>query len=208
MTIVYIVRHCQSHANLKKQYSSKADEDLGLSKVGLVQAQEVGQYFKGKKIDMIVVSPFKRTLQTAQAIQKQTKAQLIESVALRELDCGEWEGKTEDEILKNFPEAWRGWHYDPQNNPIPNGETLLDVQVRALGEFESVVKKNKDKAIVFVTHYCIFNVLMCSLLASLANFRSFDTSNGTVAEIALNNVPRLRSYFSPVKTVGTIESHP
>ncbi|MGV8085013.1 MAG: histidine phosphatase family protein [Candidatus Bilamarchaeum sp.] len=208
ITTVYIVRHCQSIANSKRLYNSKAEADEGLSDIGLLQAEYVGQHFASKKIDLIVTSPFKRTVQTSKAIEKYTKAKIIPTAALRELDCGEWDGETEDKILEKFPEAWRGWHYDPQNNPIPGGESLIEVQVRALSEFESVVKKNPGKSIVFVTHYCVFNVLMCSLLASLANFRSFDTSNGSIAEIRLNNVPRLQSYFCPVKSINTIESHP
>ena len=208
ITTIYLVRHCQSIANSKRLYNSKKHQDEGLSAVGLIHAQEVGESFKGKKVDLIISSPFKRTIQTAEAIKKYTNAPITISEALRELDCGAWDGKSEPEILEKFPEAWRGWHYDPQNNPIPDGESLLDVQVRALSEFEAVVKKNPGKKIVFVTHYCVVNVLMCSLLASLANFRSFDTANGAVAEIGLNNVPRLHSYFCPVKTNGVIESHP
>lgn len=208
ITTVYLVRHCQSIANSKRKYNSKAQDDLGLSEIGLLQAESVGRYFAGKKIDLIVTSPFKRTLQTTDAIRKYANAVVIRSDALRELDCGEWDGETEEKILEKFPEAWRGWHFDPQNNPIPGGESLIEVQVRALTEFESMVKKNPGKTIVFVTHYCVFNVLMCSLLASLANFRSFDTSNGSIAQISLNNVPRLKGYFCPVESINTIESHP
>ncbi|MBI5046385.1 histidine phosphatase family protein, partial [Candidatus Micrarchaeota archaeon] len=78
--------------------------------------------------------------------------------------------------------------------PIPLGETLFDVQARALPEFEKIVKKHKGQTIVIVTHYCVLNVLICALIASLANFRSFDSGTGTVAELELNNVPRLKSY--------------
>ncbi|MFH1520363.1 MAG: histidine phosphatase family protein [Candidatus Micrarchaeota archaeon] len=197
-TKVYIIRHCQSKANSKRQYSCSIKDDDGLSDLGKTQARELAGFFSGIKIKKIYASPFLRTRQTADAIARYIKTEIDVDESFRELDCGEWDGKTEDEIREKFPDEWKGWHYDPQNNPIPKGESLLEIGTRVLPRFHHIIREHKDENIIIVTHYCVFNVIMCSLFSSLANFRSFDTANGTVAEIVMENVPRLKEYTSSV----------
>ena len=194
MTIVYIVRHCQSLASARRMYNCTVRDDLGLSDAGKSQAWELANYFSSRPVSRIYSSPFLRTRQTAAEIAKTTRAEIEIVDELRELDCGQWSGRSEDEIREKFPEAWKGWHFDPQNNPMPGGESLLSVQARVLPKFESLVKKHEGECIMIVTHYCVMNVLLCSLVSSLGNFRSFASKNGTVAEVSMENVPRLLGY--------------
>ena len=194
MTIVYIVRHCQSLANAKRTYNCTVEDDEGLSEFGKKQAWELANYFSSRPVSRIYSSPFLRTRQTSAEISKTTKAEIEIIDEFRELDCGDWSQRTEPDIIREFPDAWKGWHHDPQNNPIPGGESLLHVQARVLPKFEKITKQHRGDCIMIVTHYCVMNVLLCSLVSSLGNFRSFQTKNGTVAEISMENVPRLLSY--------------
>lgn len=200
VTKIYVIRHCESKANAKRQYSCSIKDDEGLSDLGKIQARELAGFFSGIDIKKIYASPFLRTRQTADAIARYIKTEMDIDENFRELDCGEWNGKTEDEIKEKFPNEWNGWHYDPQNNPIPKGESLFEIEARVLPQFQRIIKEHNNENVAIVTHYCIFNVLMCSLFSSLANFRCFDTTNGSVAEIAMENVPRLKRYISPIKT--------
>ncbi|MEW6721701.1 MAG: histidine phosphatase family protein [Candidatus Micrarchaeota archaeon] len=193
-TTVYLMRHCQSVANAERRYNCTIGEDRGLSDEGKRQARRVSRFFIGRRIGAIYSSPFPRTMQTAGAVSEAAGAGVETLESFGELDCGEWDGRTESEIQSLFPDAWKGWHYDPQNNPIPGGESLLDVQTRVLPDFRKLVKRHENGSIAIVTHYCVFNVIICSLVSSLASFRSFDTGNGTIAEITMDNVPRLRFY--------------
>jgi broad specificity phosphatase PhoE len=190
---VYLVRHCQSVANTLRRYNSTISEDEGLSRLGKLQAAALADFFSGIS-PKVYSSPFPRARETAQAIAGNSKPVIVDG--FRELGCGQWDGRTEAEIRTGYPQAWEGWRKDPQGNPIPGGETLRDVQARASPEFERIVKEGGTAAIV--THYCVFNVLLCSLISSMADFRCFDTQNGTVAEIAMENVPRLRKFVCPV----------
>ncbi|HSB47423.1 MAG TPA: histidine phosphatase family protein [Candidatus Bilamarchaeum sp.] len=194
MTTVYIIRHAQSVANEEGYYNCVVKEDQGLTALGKKQAWELANQFSARPLSRIYVSPFLRTRQTAAELSKTTKAELEIVDEFRELDCGAWSGRGEEYIRKNFEDAWKGWHYDPQNNPIPGGETLLEVQARALPKFEKILKKHSGESIAIVTHYCVMNVLLCSLVSSLGNFRSFKSRNCAVAEIAMENVPKLISF--------------
>lgn len=193
---IYIVRHCQSIANSERRYNSTLEEDQGLSISGFEQAKKVGKFFNGITVAKIYSSPFLRTIQTAKEISKINGAEIEKIQSFKELDCGLWNKHTETEILQKYPDAWKGWHYDPQNNPIPGGESLMGVAVRVLPDFEALAKKHKKENFCIVTHYCVMNVLLGSLVSSLANFRSYDSGNGAIAEIEYENVPRLKRYIS------------
>lgn len=194
MTLVYIVRHCQSVANAAKTYNCRVKDDQGLSEEGKRQAWALANQFSSRPLAKIYSSPFLRARQTAAEISKTTRAEIEIADAFRELDCGQWDMKSEAEIRQKFPEEWKGWHSDPQNNPMPGGETLLSVQARALPEFQRIVKRHEGGCIALVTHYCVMNVLLCSLVSSLGNFRCFVSKNGTVAEVSMENVPRLLGF--------------
>ncbi len=196
-TTVYLIRHCQSIANVKRMYNCKIGQDEGLSENGKKQAKKLAAFFRKIRLSAIYSSPFPRAMQTASEIAQHAGAKVETVEEFIEHRCGEWDGKSEDEIMKLYPKAWEGWHTDPQNHPIPKGETLLAIQSRALPKFEELVEKNRGETIAIVTHYCVFNVIICSLLSSLANFRCFDTENGTVAEIKMENVPRLM-FYAPI----------
>ncbi|MBI5227426.1 histidine phosphatase family protein [Candidatus Micrarchaeota archaeon] len=197
MGIIYIIRHAQSIANKKRIYNSNLNKDEGLSDLGKKQLKALVKLFKSKRtmrISVIYSSPFPRAIRTAQAIAKATGSKMEITESFRELDCGGWDGKTEKEIMEKFPEAWSGWHNDPENNPIPGGESLFEVQARVMPEFLKIAKRHNDGQIIIVTHYCVLNVILCSLISSLGNFRCFDSGNATIAKLKMNNVPRLEGY--------------
>jgi probable phosphoglycerate mutase len=195
MSYLYLIRHCQSIANVKRIYNGEIEEDEGLSPHGIKQAETLGKYFEDKEISLIIASPFKRTRQTADFISRYAPRAKVEfDHSIREHECGKWNGKKETEIKKKFPMEWAGWRFDPQNNPIPEGESLFDIQSRALPTIQRTVTKNKGKNIAVVTHYCIFNVILCSLISNISNFRCFDTQNAMVAKLEVENVPRLLEY--------------
>lgn len=102
--------------------------DLPLSRSGQAQAADLGRYFadQGIRPDLILVSPLKRTQQTADALiaaQPDLPAWQIEP-RLNELDYGPDEGLPEDEVVARLGadalEAWDryaqvpdGWRIDP-----------------------------------------------------------------------------------------------
>jgi broad specificity phosphatase PhoE len=195
---IFLIRHCQSFANAERRYNSREEGDKGLTHLGKLQAQYLSRYIVGKKIKKIYHSPFPRAVITANVLAKATHCTAEPMDEFREHWSGEWDGKTELEIVARYPDAWRGWHQDPQNNPMPGGETLLELQARSIPAVQQIVRRHIEENVAIVTHYCVFNVILCSLVSSLANFRCFDTRNATVAEISMDNIPRLKFYGAPL----------
>lgn len=67
MQTVYYVRHGESEGNVAG-VTSGAEHDCDLTDEGRRQARQAGQDLKDKHIDLIVCSPMKRTIETAQLI--------------------------------------------------------------------------------------------------------------------------------------------
>ena len=63
---ILLVRHGQTEWNLLTKVQGKADVEL--NEQGIKQAEETRNYLKNEKIDLILCSPLKRTMQTAEII--------------------------------------------------------------------------------------------------------------------------------------------
>ena len=191
---LYLVRHAKSIANDKRIYNSDINLDNGLSKAGLKQAEHIGEYFRNTPIDVLFSSPFKRAMQTAEQIINATKTKIKIEEAFKEVNVGDWAELDELTIKKKYPKQWALWKADPFNYPIPNGESVQDVYDRINPAFDRISNEYKNKRVLIVTHYFVFNTLLCSLMGDLKQVRFFDTSNGTIAKINFENRARLEEF--------------
>ena len=115
---IYLIRHAQSAFNAVHD-PLKPDPmifDAPITKLGEVQAQQARRQIEKNDIKTVIVSPFKRTLQTAQLIFGNRLPFQI-SADVREQLCNSCDiGSTPNELSKIFPhfdfghldECW--WH--------------------------------------------------------------------------------------------------
>lgn len=86
-----LVRHGQTDLNTKRVYQGRGS-DIDLNEVGLEQARKTAEFLKNEKIDLIISSPLKRALQTAQIINKYHNIDIKTIDKITERDFGEFEG--------------------------------------------------------------------------------------------------------------------
>lgn len=65
---ILLTRHGQTEWNLLKKVQGKAD--IELNEKGIKQAEETRDSLKNEKIDLILCSPLKRAIQTAEIINQ------------------------------------------------------------------------------------------------------------------------------------------
>ena len=87
---IYLVRHRQVNHNLRRIYS-REDEDL--NETGISEAYELKENISNISYDVIISSPLKRAVQTANIINKYNKEIIIDE-RLRERDPGSLSGKS------------------------------------------------------------------------------------------------------------------
>lgn len=103
MKTVYFVRHAQSQANVDGLMAG-SEFETPLTKDGENQAKEAGEYLKNKGIEVIVCSPMKRTVKTAQIIAKEIgydAKKIVTNPLLTERGLGYYSGKPFEEFLND-----------------------------------------------------------------------------------------------------------
>jgi isoleucyl-tRNA synthetase/phosphohistidine phosphatase SixA len=154
-TRVTVLRHGESEGNLIPIYQGK-NPGTNLTANGKDQAASTGESLSTEKVTHIYYSPLARTKQTAEIIAKKTGAILIEDDRLREIEFGEYEGKTIDFSDLTFVKARRA--HKLENNQVesiyhfPGMETWSHVQARMSAFLNEMLPKHRGDHVIVVTH--------------------------------------------------------
>ena len=127
-SVIYLVRHGETRANQERRYEGRGDGDL--TEKGLSQAQNAAIALAGSGTRAVYCSPRRRAVQTAQVIAHRLGIAPVILDGLAEVDFGEWEGLTYEEISLRDPERLQRWLADPLNGRPPGGESLSEMWSR------------------------------------------------------------------------------
>jgi len=146
-TMVFLVRHGATAWNLEKRAQGHAD--IELNDEGRRQAIHVANELTHEQIDAVYASDLKRARDTGTAIAAAHGLEVQTDPDFREIDQGDWEGLTTEEIRGRWPDLWGpNRHY----NTRPGGESPLQVRTRALAALARVVEAHPGGRIVVVSH--------------------------------------------------------
>ena len=87
----------------------------------------------------IVSSPLARCAAFARQLSEQRDIPLSLDERLRELDFGEWEGRTAAELMVSASDALTRFWRDPLAHPPPGGETIQALQARVLAAWREII---------------------------------------------------------------------
>lgn len=141
---ILITRHGQTEWNVLKKVQGKAD--IELNENGINQAVLTAKNLRNEKIDLIISSPLKRALQTAQIINQSKNIPIIIDERISERDFGEFEGKETKNF--NFEEFWSY----KVNKKYEKAENIKDFFDRIYKFLDETKEKYKNKRILIVTH--------------------------------------------------------
>ncbi len=137
--------------------------DIGLSVAGRAQAVALGGRIGAERFDRIVCSPLLRARQTAAAIAGDRPVELDDRLA--EMDYGDWEGLTYQQIEAVDADLRRRWIDDPASLACPGGESGNDVAARAGSFLEdllawSATGGSGERVVLAVAHATLNRVLL------------------------------------------------
>ncbi len=167
---LYVVRHGETLENANNCLVGRINSSL--TENGIEQAKKISNYFKNKKIDIIVSSPLDRCKQTAQIISN-NMIPIIYSDSLLGRNHGEFTGRPKESI--NFDEYW---NYN-KNIQYKSAESVKDLYNRVAKLIEDIKEKYYDKTLIIVTHSGIMRVLYYY-------FKGIP-DNGILSEITIKN---------------------
>lgn len=160
---IYLVRHGQTLWNQQSRLQGILDSPL--TQEGILQAEKTASLLF-QAIDNpieVLTSPLGRALQTAHIISKAFGVNPLIFPDLREIDLGQWNGKTYEEINEVWPTELARWRKDFFITPPPANETLADLSVRMSLFLDELKQMNPQKTYIVVSHKVASAVLITLL---------------------------------------------
>ena len=140
MTKIIFVRHGQTEWNVLGRYQGQTD--IALSPLGIEQAEKLAAHFPVDKVEA-VYEP---------------------RPELRELNFGDWEGLTYDEIVAKWPDALNNFFQHPDVLEIPHGESFPKLRERALDAVEKIVACHPNQTVAVFAHGAILRTILTAAL--------------------------------------------
>ena len=145
---IFLLRHgTPQRKDSQRRYIGLTD--IKLSENGRREAEAAGLWLKDKAIKKVYVSPLIRALETAKIVANFAglSAPII-AQDLREINLGEWEEKTINEIRENYTQQFeeRGRH--SWDFRITGGETFHEAHERFSGFLTSALASTKGNILL------------------------------------------------------------
>lgn len=159
----YCMRHAETEANEKDVFIG-GWTDIPLTEKGKEQARKAGRYFKsiGVTLDTIYYSPMIRCYETAREISSIVGGQMIPDERIKELDYGDWEGLSRNEIESRYAEEYKRYCTDMSSQPTGSTESANDVAERVTGFLHELIVSHATmgKQVLVVTHKTAGRILL------------------------------------------------
>ncbi len=153
-----LIRHALTDWNASGRFQGVADVEL--NREGQEQAKRLAAYVARLEPDAEVYSsPLKRAVETATIAFPGRELRL--DPRLKEIDFGEFEGKTQAE--NEAHPAWATWYGDPYERRAPGGESYAMLRERAVAWMDEVVASGAPH-VVAVTHSGTIQMLLAHVL--------------------------------------------
>lgn len=152
VTKLYLVRHAEAEGNAREFFQGNIDTML--TDKGLSQLDCLAERFAEIPLDALWFSPFRRTQLTAEAVNRFHGLPMIPEYELREINGGEWEGRTWAELPSVFPESYRQWTEHMAAFEAPSGDTMREVWTRMIEVMTRIAEENAGKTAAVVSHGC------------------------------------------------------
>jgi broad specificity phosphatase PhoE len=185
-----LVRHGETDTNKAGLALGRADVEL--NEHGRWQAQRLAISLKDQPIDAIYSSPLQRARATAEPIASSHGLEVQVDEGLIEMDVGEMEGLTFQQVRERYPDFLQLWlGGQAAYEPMPGGERLLDVQERAWQAIDRIRHRQDQGTVAAVTHNFVILTLLCRVLGlELADFRRLrhSTAAKSVLEVGPDRI--------------------
>lgn len=181
-----LVRHCETRWNEQRRIQG-GRTNVGLSALGKKQVDKLARFLSSYKVDVVVSSPLKRALVTAEAVARHHGLAVEVRDGLREIDVGELEGAALSSLNTSFStlllELWNGG-----SERLPGGESFTDLQLRSWAAVEPLLSQHRDGTAVLISHYFVtLAVLFKALGFPVSYLTRFKVDLGGMTTVEFRN---------------------
>lgn len=203
---VYFIRHGETIAQTRGLFSGKSD--LPLTENGRKQASALSLRSDLSEIRTCISSPLSRCRETASIVFRGSRVVFDEDLA--EIDFGDWEMKTWQEISEKYPEKAEKWSRQEDDFCFPQGESVkafFERIKRVAGKIVEYALSDENHTIAVFAHGGVIKSLICRWLgippekhfhfaADIASVSCMNISEGFGYLLFLNDTSHLQTVYS------------
>jgi probable phosphoglycerate mutase len=183
MTVFHLLRHGE-HGLLGRVLAGRMP-GVGLTERGRAEIAAVAERLAGEPIAAIYASPLQRTRESAEIVAARLQLPIEFRDDVIELDFGEWTGATFDAIRAD--PRWEAWRTQRSIATIPGGESMRQVQRRAVDALIDINGRHPHQTVVVVSHGDVIrSAMLYALGMPLQSYNSIEISQGGVSTIRLD----------------------
>jgi probable phosphomutase (TIGR03848 family) len=197
MARIVLLRHAHSVANEKNLLAGRT-AGISLSKTGKEQAKDLINRLGNIHFDEVAISPLQRCRETIDPWLHTTgtKSRIVVDDSISEVDYGNWSGKTLASLRRKA--QWKVVQDFPSQMIFPEGESLLEMQGRALSGFYRLNAVKGKGPRLLVSHGDVIKSIVAHclgmhldqfqrLVIEPASLTIIDTDSGTSRLIRFND---------------------
>lgn len=158
MLNLYITRHGETIWN--KEGRLQGWKNSPLTEKGVMQGKMLKKAVSEYGITRIYSSPSERAALTAGFASEGLEIPVIFMDELKEMNMGDWEGRTLEEIQNEETENFENYWTDPFKFKKNTGEDFSDILKRARKAIDRIISENRDTNVLIVTHGVTLKALM------------------------------------------------
>ena len=157
---VLLIRH--AHSTMAGRFCGHSDPPL--SDTGQKQLCQIAEHLERWPIAKVYTSDLKRAHATAAAIAARRSVPLVVRAGLREINFGEWEGRSWEEIEATASAAATSWLNHYPRRAAPGGQSLKQYRLQVEAELRGILKELDQDRIAIVTHAGFIRAALVNIL--------------------------------------------
>lgn len=184
MTTFFLIRHAAN--DMTERRIAGRMPGVHLNAEGLAQAGRLAERLAKTPLSAIYSSPLERTRETAAPIAERLGIPVRLCDDISEIDYGEWTGLEFRKLAEL--DRWRQYNLFRSGTRIPQGELMLEAQMRTVIAMEHLRRLHAGESIALVTHGDIIKAALAHYAGiPLDLFQRIEVSCASVSVVAVED---------------------
>lgn len=189
MTLLLLIRHGVTDATGVRLGGWKPG--IHLTEEGRMQADAVAERLRPVRVAAVYASPLERCVETAAPLAREQRRDVVVRDGLGEVRYGAWTDRPLRQLART--RLWRRVQSVPSGVRFPGGESLLEVQSRALLELETIAAEHRRAAVAVVSHADVIKLIVAHFAGAPVDlFQRLIIDPASICAIAVGDgIPRI-----------------
>jgi len=159
---LYLIRHGEVEGAVSGKLLGRTDAPL--SERGLEQSRQLAKNLSAAQISAIYSSDLQRARVTAETIGIHHRLKVQQSSAWREIDMGEWEGRTLAALHEEARRLVAQLFNDPASFKYPGGESFAAFTARVQRALDELLITHETGEVALIAHGAVCRAIIGNVL--------------------------------------------